>query len=329
MNATILVVDDDLVDRSLLVRVLQEEGYATVAASNGREALELAHREPIYLVILDAAMPVMDGFETCRCLKEDERTARIPVTMLTWPDDREDRMRGIEAGADNFLGKPFDRAMLRARLRTQLRFKRTTDQLERTEAVIFTMARWVELKDQYTEAHVRRVAGYSERVASALGLGAEHQMIVRFAGILHDIGKIGVPDAILAKPGKLSLEEQAMLQRHPDYGAEIIAPMRFAATVAPIIRAHHEWWDGRGYPRGLSGDEIPIGARIISVADAWDAMITDRPYRRALDMAEAVRRVREGSGSQWDPRVVETFLTLLDADQLAPIDLPGCEPVTA
>lgn len=328
MQATILVVDDDVQVRNLLVRFLEDEGYATIVASNGREALAAASRD-IDLIILDVDMPVMNGFETCRRLKEDERTALIPVTMLTGLDDREARMRGIEAGTDDFLNKPFDQATLRARLRTQLRLKRMTDQLERTETVIFSMARWVEMKDHYTEGHLRRVAGYAEQTARACGLSGDDLVIVRFAGILHDIGKIGVSEAIIAKTGLLSPQEHKALQKHPDYGAEIIAPMRFAARVAPIIRSHHEHWDGRGYPHGLRGEEIPLGARIISVVDAWDAMITDRPYRRSLGEVEATRRLREGSGSQWDPRITELFLTLLAHGDLTPIDLPGYELTAA
>ena len=329
MQAKVLVVDDDVQVRNLLVRFLHDEGYATIAASNGREALAAAGREAIDLVILDVDMPLMNGFETCRRLKDDERTALIPVTMLTGLDDAESRTRGIEAGADDFLNKPFDQATLRARLRTQLRLKRITDQLERTETVIFTMARWVEMKDHYTEGHLRRVAGYAEQTARALGMSNDDLAYVRFAGILHDIGKIGVPEEIVTKPGALTEQEHAVLQKHPDYGAEIIAPMRFAAKVAPLVRAHHERWDGRGYPHRLCGEEIPLGARIISVVDAWDAMVTDRPYRRALGEAEATRRLCAGSGTQWDPGVVDTFLALQVRGDLTPIDLPGCELTAA
>src|SRR2546422_2852173 len=196
MSATILVVDDDPQVRKVLTVFLEDEGYATITASNGSEALAVVKCEDPDLIILDVDMPEMDGFEVCRRLKEDERTALIPVTMLTGLDDRLARRRGIEAGADDFLSKPFDHSTLRARLRTQLRLKRMTDQLERTEMVIFSMARWVEMKDHYTEGHLRRVAGYSEQVACALGLEGDHLLNGRFPGILHDIGKIGVPEAI-------------------------------------------------------------------------------------------------------------------------------------
>ena len=319
MKQRILVVDDNPQVRDILVQFLRQEGLESLTASNGREALEIVAREPPDLVILDVEMPLMDGFETCRRLKEDERTALIPVTMLTGLGDHEDRLRGIEAGADDFLTKPFDDVTLRARIRTQLRLKHLTDQLERTEAIMLAMARWVEMKDQYTEGHLRRVAGYSEQTAGALGLAGYDLLSVRYAGILHDIGKVGISDVILSKIGPLTSEEQEVLRKHPDHGAEIIAPMRFASDVAPIIRSHHERWDGAGYPRGLRGEEIPLGARIISVVDAWDAMTTDRPYRAALGQAEAARRLREGSGTQWDARVVEVFLGLVTEGRLTPL----------
>jgi len=316
----ILVCDDDPHVREFLAEFLAREGYATVLATNGREALELVERAPPDLVLLDVDMPGMDGFETCRRLKNDERTALIPVTMLTGGQGPSQRTRGIEAGADDFLGKPIDAATLRARIRTQIRLKRMIDQLERTETVIFSMARWVEHKDHYTEGHLRRVAGYGEQTARACGLLGDDLLTVRYAGILHDIGKIAVPDAILSKAGSLSDEERRLVERHADAGAEIVAPLRFAASVAPIIRAHHERWDGAGYPQGLAGEAIPIGARIIAVVDAWDAMTTHRPYRHALDVVEATRRLRESAGRQWDDRIVDAFLGLQSRGELAALD---------
>jgi putative two-component system response regulator len=324
MPDRILVVEDDLRLRAVLLRFLAREGYEATPAGTGEEALRLVGETMPDLVLLEVMLPgEMDGFTVCRRLKEDERTALIPVTILTRLSDAEARRRGIEAGADDFLTKPFEYGLLRARLRTQLRIKRLTDQLESTEIVIFSMARWVEVKDPYTEGHLRRIAGFSAQIAETLGLGADHVRTIRYAGILHDIGKIGVRESILRKPGPLDPEEQAELRRHAEHGASIVAPMRFASAVAPIIFAHHEHWDGRGYPRGIAGEAIPIGARIIAVVDAWDAMTTDRPYRPALDEAEALRRLRAGSGSQWDPRVVDTFLALLAAGELRQADLPG------
>src|SRR5262245_5328625 len=308
MPERILVVDDDPRVRDILQRFLEREGYVTIPAVSGEEALERVAEYPPDLVLLDVQLPGIDGFTVCHALKENVATALIPVTILSGLQDAEARTRGIESGADDFITKPFEYTMLRARVRTQLRLKRLTDQLEDTELVIFSMARWVEIKDPYTEGHLRRIAGYSEQTALALGLTADQARIVRYAGVLHDIGKIGVRESVLRKPSSLSPEEQGELRKHTEFGAAIVTPMRFAADVAPIILCHHEHWDGSGYPYGLRGEQIPLGARIISVVDAFDAMTSDRPYRASLGIPEALRRLRNGSGSQWDPRVTLTFL---------------------
>lgn len=324
MSDRILVVEDDPQLRAVLLRFLQREGYEPIPAGTGEEALARVAETQPDLILLDVMLPgALDGFAVCRRLKEDPHTALIPVTILTGLIDAEARTRGIEAGADDFLTKPFEYPLLRARLRTQLRIKRLTDQLESTEMVIFSMARWVEVKDPYTEGHLRRIAGYGAQIAEALGLSDDDVRTVRYAGILHDIGKIGVRESILRKPGPLDAEEQTELRRHAEHGAAIVAPMRFADAVAPIILSHHEHWDGNGYPYGISGEQIPIGARIISVVDAWDAMTTDRPYRKSLGETEALRRLRADSGTQWDPRVVETFIALLKSGRLKLADLPG------
>jgi cyclic di-GMP phosphodiesterase len=317
MLAQILVVDDEPSIVDVLTRFLTREGYAVVTASNGRQALERVQQEQPDLILLDVTMPEMDGFTVCQRLKEDERTALIPITMLTGLDDREHRTRGIEAGADDFLTKPFEQSILRARIRSQLRLKRLTDQLEHTEHVIFMLAQAVEAKDVYTEGHLRRLRAYGEQLAIACGLSANDVRAVRYGGILHDIGKIGVDEAILRKPGPLTDDETAQMRQHPEIGAGIISQMRFAKDVAPIISGHHEYWDGSGYPHGLRGHEIPLGARIITIVDAYDAMTTDRPYRAALSMEETVRRLRAGRGSQFDPEMLDIFLDLLIAGMLS------------
>jgi putative two-component system response regulator len=312
MSAKILVVDDEPSIVDVLTRFLSREGYSVVTAANGREALEQVRREPPDLILLDVTMPELDGFTVCERIKEDPRTALIPITMLTGLDDREHRTRGIEAGADDFLTKPFEQSILRARIRSQLRLKRLTDQLEHTENVIFMLAQAVEAKDAYTEGHLRRLRAYGERLALAYGLAPTEVDAVRYGGILHDIGKIGVDEAILRKPGPLTAEESAQMRRHPEIGAQIISQMRFARDVAPIISGHHEYWDGSGYPHGLRGEEIPIGARIITIVDAYDAMMTDRPYRAALGEVEALRRLRIARGSQFDPELLDIFVGLVE-----------------
>jgi putative two-component system response regulator len=320
--AKILIADDNQAMREAIIRFVEAEGYAALAACNGREALALALEKQPDLVLLDVTMPDIDGFEVCRRLKDDPRTALIPITMLTVLDSPDHRWYGIEAGADDFLTKPFDERLLRARIQSQLRTKRLTDQLERTESVIVALALAVEAKDMYTEGHLWRLAHYGEQLAVAAGLGAEASRAVWQGGLLHDIGKIGVADGILQKPAPLTPEEYAQVKQHPEYGARIIAPLRFARDVAPIVRGRHEHWDGSGYPYGLRGEEIPVGARIIAIVDAYDAMTTDRPYRRALTPERAVQRLRARSGVQWDPELTALFISLVEHKRLlAPGDV--------
>ena len=322
MAATILIADDNQAMREAIIRFVEAEGYTALAARNGREALALTLEKLPDLVLLDVTMPDIDGFEVCRRLKNDPRTALIPITMLTVLDSPDHRRYGIEAGADDFLTKPFDERLLRARLQSQLRTKRLTDQLERTESVIVALALAVEAKDMYTEGHLWRLAHYGEQLAVAAGLSAEASRAVWQGGLLHDIGKIGVADGILQKPAPLTPEEYAQVKQHPEYGARIIAPLRFARDVAPIVRGHHEHWDGSGYPYGLRGEEIPVGARIIAIVDAYDAMTTDRPYRRALTPERAVQRLRARSGIQWDPELTALFISLIEHKRLlAPGDV--------
>lgn len=322
MAAQILIADDNQAMREAIIRFVEAEGYTALAARNGREALALALEKQPDLVLLDVTMQDIDGFEVCRRLKHDPRTALIPITMLTVLDSPEHRWHGIEAGADDFLTKPFDERLLRARIQSQLRTKRLTDQLERTESVIIALALAVEAKDMYTEGHLWRLAHYGEQLAIAAGLGAEASRAVWRGGLLHDIGKIGVADGILQKPAPLTPEEYAQVKQHPEYGARIIAPLRFARDVAPIVRGHHEHWDGSGYPYGLRGEEIPVGARIIAIVDAYDAMTTDRPYRRALTPERTVQRLRARSGIQWDPELTALFISLVEQKRLiAPGDI--------
>ncbi len=317
-SATILIVDDNAVIRELLVQFVEAEGYRTIQAVNGRDALRKVRQELPDLILLDVTMPDMDGYAVCRAIKGDDQTALIPITMLTILDDVEHRRRGLEAGADDFLSKPFDKHLLRARIRSQLQTKRLTDQLERTESVIFALALAVEAKDLYTEGHIRRLAYYSEQLALAAGLSSDQARITRYGGFLHDIGKIGVDDAILRKPAPLARAEYQHVKLHPELGARIIAPMRFARQVAPIILGHHESWDGSGYPFGLKGNEIVVGARIVAIVDAFDAMTTDRPYRRAYTREQALVRMRARSGIQWDAELFEIFAPLVEHDSLVP-----------
>lgn len=317
MTAKILVVDDEAAVRQVLVEMLSRDGYDLQTARNGWEALRKVATEQPDLILLDVSMtPGPDGYEVCRQLKSDERTALIPITFVSIQDELEHHRRGIDVGADDYLTKPINHDLLRARVRSQLRLKHLTDQLECTENVVFMLARAVEAKDQYTGQHLQRLSEYSEQLAAAAGLPAAEVRAIRHGGFLHDIGKIGISETILNKPAPLTPDEYAEVKRHPEYGAEIIAHMRFARTVLPIVLGHHENWDGSGYPQQLRGEDIPIGARIVSIVDAYDAMTTDRPYRRALSRQEAVRRLRAKRGRQWDPTLVELFCSLVEQDKL-------------
>jgi putative two-component system response regulator len=316
MPARILVVDDEPAIIDVLSRLLTRDGYNVITARNGAEALDIVDRQKPDLILLDVMMPLIDGFTVCQRLKNDEHTALIPITMLTGQDDFEHRKRGMEVGADDFLSKPFEQSMLRARIKSQLRIKRLTDQLEHTESVIFMLAMAIEEKDAYTEGHLQRLKHYSEQLAMALELDDDTVRAVRYGGILHDIGKIGVSEAILTKPDVLTADEREQMEKHPAIGARIVSQMRFAQEVAPIVRHHHERWDGGGYPDALVGDTIPIGARIVAIADSYDAMTTDRPYRAALPQDEAIRRLRGGAGTQWEPAMIERFVQLIQTGQL-------------
>jgi putative two-component system response regulator len=320
MNARILIVDDDPAIVEVLRRFLMREGYRVVTARNGLEALEQVSSDPPDLILLDVTMPKMDGFTVCKHIKDDPNTALIPITMLTGLDDVDHRTRGIEAGADDFLTKPFEQTTLRARIRSQLKLKSMTDQLEHTERVIFMLAQAVEAKDAYTEGHLSRIRSYGEQLAIACALPAEEVCAVRYGGILHDIGKIGISDTILQKQGPLTPAETAVMRRHPEIGAQVVSQMRFAPKIMPIIRGHHERWDGKGYPDGLSGSDIPIGAQIITIVDAFDAMMTDRPYRKALSLEECVRRLQADRGTQFAPEPLDIFLGILTRGALRRID---------
>jgi len=310
----ILVVDDEPAVARLCTRILNEEGYQVTVAYRGDEALEKIFAQPPDLVLLDVMMPDLDGFEVCRRLKADARTQLVPVIILTALSGPQAKIAGLGAGADDFLTKPFDRVELLARTRNLLRIKRLTDQLEHTESVIFALAAAVEAKDTYTEGHLQRMVNLSERLARAAGLDPRQVMYVRYGGVLHDVGKIGVSEAILRKPGALTAEERAEMREHPAIGARIVQPMRFAAEVAPIVRGHHEYWDGGGYPDGLKGEEIPIGARIVALVDAYDAMVTNRSYRVALPPPAIRAELEQGAGRQFDPHLTKLLLRLLEED---------------
>ncbi|MBI3698301.1 MAG: response regulator [Acidobacteria bacterium] len=300
MPGTILVVDDDPTVRMLLERFLGAENYDVVTAQDGRAALDVLSRLHPDLILLDAVMPKPDGFEVCRRLKRDPETRLTPVVLVTGlASSTEDRVRGLDAGADGFLRKPFEHAELLARVRSLLSLKAYTDELERAESVLFAMARTIEGKDPHLEGHCERLAAYSSCLGLRLGLAEEQIIALQRAGIVHDIGKIGVPDAILLKPGPLTRAEWKVMWQHPMIGERICAPLKAFRLVVPIIRHHHEKLDGSGYPDGLRGDRIPITARVLQMADLYDGLTTKRPYKRAFTPAEAFEIIAQEAQKGW------------------------------
>jgi cyclic di-GMP phosphodiesterase len=308
----VLVVDDIAANRELLQGHLDDLGYEVREAKDGLEALDAIVAEEPDLILLDIDMPRLDGIAVCEQLKAHPVRRLIPIVILTASNDRTTRLRGIAAGADDYLSKPFDPKELLIRTKVLLRQRALNQRLDATEGVLFALARAVEARDRHTIHHAERVGRYAEAMGAANGFGVEDGELLYQGGVLHDLGKIAIPDAILLKPGPLTAAEFATMRRHSVEGERICLSLRSVAHYLPIIRHHHERVDGAGYPDRLAGTDIPIGARITAIADSWDAMVSDRPYRAGLDEDEAVRRLRQGAGSQWDAGLVRVFLDLLD-----------------
>ena len=312
-GARILVVDDDRANLELLSENLEAAGYEVDRVQSGEAALErLTVGNTFDLVLLDVMMPGLDGYEVCERIKRAEHTRLLPVVMVTALDDRRDKIRGIEAGADDFLHKPFDRAELLLRAKSCIRAKRLTDDLEQAESILIALSNAIEAKDAYTEGHAERVGHYAVEIGKQLDLPADRLRALRLGGVLHDIGKIGVPGAILNKPGPLDEQEWAVMKRHPEIGDRICRPLQSLRDVLPIIRSHHERPDGSGYPDGLKGDEVPLEARIVGIADIYDALATTRSYKRSFSRERCVEILREDvSRGKLDGGVVEAFVAYL------------------
>lgn len=314
MSGRILLVDDDAADRDLLQELLCREGFQVITAQDGEGGLEECARSQPDLVLLDVAMPGMDGFAVCQRLKGNNDTRLTPVVMVTGLGNTEDRVRGLEAGADDFLSKPVIRAELLARVRSLLSLKAYTDELERAESVVFALARSIEAKDPYTEGHCERLSDYSAALGVEIGLPADQITALRRAGVVHDIGKVAVPDAILLKPGPLTEDEWRRMRQHPVIGENICAPLKSFRLVLPIIRHHHEKMDGSGYPDGLRGEQIPVTARVLQLADVFDALTTERPYKRAFQAAEALNMMeQEVERGWWDSHLFRAFRQMISA----------------
>ena len=310
--SNILVVDDDPSVLRSVSRLLRSDGYEVAVADSSTEALRvLMHVQPD-LVLLDVMMPAIDGYGVCEYLKKMPETRRTPVILLTALDGTDDRVRGFEVGADAFLSKPFERMELLARVRSLLRAKQEIDQMEEGEAVLFTLARSIEARDPYTEGHCERLSTYACALGEILGLGEDDLNVLRRAAIVHDIGKIGVPDAILLKPGPLTNTERSKMQEHPEIGERICCGLKTLRPVLPVIRFHHEKSDGSGYPDGITGDAIPLNAKVLQVVDVYDALTTARSYKPAMPPDTAIEQLHvEAQRGWWDSDVVGAFTSLV------------------
>jgi putative two-component system response regulator len=310
---SILVVDDNVVNAALLKELLSTHGYQMTAVQNAAAAEAEIRRDPPDLILLDVVMPGKSGYDLCRELKEDSKTRLIPIVMITGLTAREDRLKGIEAGADDFLTKPISPEELFARVSSLLKLKEFTDELETVDSVLCTLGLSVEARDPYTEGHCERLATNASELGRFLGVEEEAVVALRRGGYLHDLGKIAVPDEILKKGSDLTQAEWAIMKQHPLTGESICRPLKSLRLVLPIIRHHHEHSDGSGYPDGLRDDEIPLLPRILQVVDIYDALRTERPYKPALGHDQAAITMRdEARSGLWDGELVSEFFAMLD-----------------
>jgi putative two-component system response regulator len=311
----ILIVDDNKVNVELLRTQLKHYKYDLDTAYDGEEALDKIQKSRPDLVLLDLMMPKISGFEICKAIKRNKETQFIPVIVITALQELDDKLKAIELGADDFLVKPINRLELVTRIKSLLHMKFLHDDLDTSESILFSLAQALEAKDFYTRGHSERVADLAVRLGGAMGFSEKEEENMHRGGLLHDIGKIGIKESILLKPGKLTEEEMAHIRSHPARGYDICAPLKTLEPCLPIIRSHHERYDGDGYPDGLKGDDIPLKARITAVADAFDAMTTDRPYRKGMATETAIKIFEnEIDSGQWDPNVVKALIKIMKKD---------------
>ena len=310
----ILVVDDEPTVAEVHRRLLAKEGYTVTVAADGFAALEAVAEQRPHLVLMDVNMPGLSGIDACRRIKEDPAHRLTPVVMVTGLTEREKRIASLDAGADDFLNKPVDPHELFARVRSLVRMKRYTDDLDSAASLLMAMAVLIEARDGNTEGHCHRMANYATALGRDLGLGPEDLQALHRGGFLHDIGMLAIPDSVLRKTGKLDISEYELVKSHTVVGESLCRNLRSLDAIRPIIRHHHEHLDGTGYPDGLKGDDIPLLAQIISVVDVYDAVTTQRPYQGAHSTAEAVDILRGQVVCGWRrPDLVERFVGLVES----------------
>ena len=322
-SAKVLVVDDYEPNAKGMRDLLVAAGHKVRVALNGVDALQFASEEPPDLVVLDVVMPGMSGVEVCRELKSRSLTRLTPVVLVTGNSDHAYRLDGLDAGADDFIKKPLDIPEFRTRVKSLLRMKRLTDELESTEAIVTMLGQIVEARDPYTEGHCERLAAYATALGAALGLSQFDLDTLHRGAALHDVGKIGINDGVLLKPGPLNAEELALMRTHPVIGDSLCRTVKSLERVRPIVRSHHERDDGRGYPDGLVRGEIPLLAQIVGVVDVFDALTTNRPYRKSMTVETAYEIMLSDAAKGWCPaELVVMFIDLHRRGQFELVTAP-------
>jgi putative two-component system response regulator len=310
-RSRILVADDTDSIRALYRKLLATDGHEVIDVGDGEAALAAVQKYHPDVVLLDVTMPQLDGLEVCRRLKSDPATRLTPVVLVTGLSDLQDRIKGIEAGADEFLSKPVHPLELRARVGSLTRMKHLLDALDSAEAAFMTLALTIEARDPMTSGHCERLARHAVALGKAIGASETDLQALHRGGYLHDVGKVGIPDAVLLKRGPLTTAEFDLMKKHPDIGDSLCAPLQSLRSVRPIIRCHHERLDGSGYPQGLRGDEVPLLAQIVGICDVYDALTSQRPYRPALSQEDATRHLQQDAANgKFQREHVEAFLSV-------------------
>jgi putative two-component system response regulator len=307
----VVIAGESMEVRQTIAVMLRDGPWHIVGAPDGQTVFDLVHTKTADLVLMESKMRDQTGFEVCRRLRHEGNNRLLPIVLISSLDDIPNRVAALDAGADDFLSKPLERNELLARVRSLLRLKSIHDRLEDARQVIFALARAAEAKDLFTQEHTERVAAAASQLARSIDLPPETIQQIRAGALIHDVGKLAIPDDVLNKPGPLTAEELKLVRTHPVVGAEIVAPLTSQRDLVAIVRNHHERYDGTGYPDALAGKAIPLAARIVAVCDAYDAMTNQRSYRAAMPAPQALTILKEGRNTQWDPALVDAFVAML------------------